>query len=214
MKMRRVICGMAAALSISSMTWAQEFRATIGGQISDASGAVVAGARVTVANIDRNTTETAVSNATGRYLVQFLMPGAYSVTVAATGFKQYTQRGIRLEAADHVDLDVKLEVGAQTDFVTVTGEAPLLETENANRASTVENRVLENVPTNGRNLFALQYNLPGVVKARLIGDRWSYMPMAMSMALALAAAGSGRTRHWSTGCRIPRWIVACRWYRR
>jgi hypothetical protein len=144
---------------------AQEFRATIGGLISDPSGAAIAGARVTVTNVERNTTEQAMSNANGRYLVQFLLPGSYTVAVGSNGFKQYTQRGIRLEAADHVDLDVKLEVGSQNESVTVTGETPLLETETATRASTVENRVLENVPTNGRNLFALQYNLPGVVKA-------------------------------------------------
>ncbi len=161
---RNVLCFTVAAWFCTA-AWAQEFRATIGGLVTDPSGAAIAGAKVTATNLERNTTEQAVSNPTGRYFVQFLLPGSYTLSVMAPGFKQFSQRGIRLEAADHVDLDIKLEVGAQTDFVTVTGEAPLLETETATRASTVENRVLENVPTNGRNLFALQYNLPGVVKA-------------------------------------------------
>src|SRR5579863_5286817 len=121
--LRNVLC-CTVALVFSSAGMAQEFRATIGGLVTDPSGAAIAGAKVTATNLERNTTEQAVSNPTGRYFVQFLLPGAYSLSVIAPGFKQFTQRGIRLEAADHVDLDIRLEVGAQTDSVNVTGEAP------------------------------------------------------------------------------------------
>src|SRR5439155_6298446 len=60
--------------------------------------------------------------------------------------------------------DISLELGGVTQNVTISGEAALLETETASRVGTIENRVLENVPTNGRNLFSLQYSLPGVIK--------------------------------------------------
>jgi len=143
----------------------QEFRASITGRVTDPSGATIAGAKITVTSVERNTSSDAVSNGSGIYLVQFLLPGRYILAVESPGFKSYLHRGTALQASDHINLDVKLDIGASTDRVTITSEASLLETETATRASTVENRVLENVPTNGRNLYALQYNLPGVIKA-------------------------------------------------
>src|ERR1700730_12258805 len=98
-------------------------------------------------------------------MLQFLLPGEYTLSVESPGFKKFVQRGIKLEAADHLSVAVHLEIGQLSDSVTITGEPPLLETETSSRASTIENRVLENIPTNGRNLYSLQYSLPGVVKA-------------------------------------------------
>jgi Carboxypeptidase regulatory-like domain/TonB dependent receptor len=143
---------------------AQEFRASISGEVTDSSGAAVAGAAVTVTSAERNTASSAVTNPVGRYLVQFLLPGHYTLTVEKPGFKKLVHTGISLEAADHLSLDLALQLGEITQSVTVTTETPLLETETASRAGTIENRVLENVPTNGRNLFSLQYSLPGVIK--------------------------------------------------
>ena len=159
------ICIIAAALPVSF--YGQEFRASISGVVTDPSGASIPGALVAVTNLERNIKTSSLANSAGRYAAQFLFPGSYDVTVEHRGFKVYSQRGITLQATDHIDIDVVLEVGASTDRVTVTSETPLLETENATRASTIENRVLENVPTNGRNLYALEYALPGVVKANL-----------------------------------------------
>jgi hypothetical protein len=149
---------------VIGLAHAQEFRASISGYVADSTGAAVPGATVTVGSVERSTSSQAVTNAAGRYLVQFLLPGSYTVTVEKAGFKRVQQTGIRLESTDHVAVDFSLEVGALTQNVTVTGESPLLETENASRAANIENRVLENVPTNGRNLFSLQYTLPGVIK--------------------------------------------------
>ena len=153
---------------------AQEFRASVSGQVNDSSGASIAGAKISVTSIERNTVTEAVSNGNGIYLVQFLLPGHYTLEVDAPGFKHYVQRGLSLQAADHATVDVRLEIGSHSDQVTITSEAPLLELETATRASTVENRVLENIPTNGRNLFSLQYNLPGVVKS---GTYWGSMEL-------------------------------------
>src|SRR5580704_19193212 len=143
---------------------AQEFRATISGQVTDSLGATVAGAEVVVTSVERNTPSRALSNAAGRYVLEFLPPGHYSLTAEKPGFKKVLRGGLRLEAADHLSLDLTLQVGDVSQSVTVTGETPLLETETASRSGTIENRVLENVPTNGRNLFSMQYTLPGVIK--------------------------------------------------
>lgn len=144
---------------------AQEFRASISGTVLDPTGAPVEGAEIRVTSIERNITTETRSNAAGFYLVQFLLPGRYSLVIEKPGFKKFVRDEIQVSSADRLGLNVQLELGAVAESVTVTGEAPLLQAENATRSATVENRVLENIPTNGRNLYQLQYVLPGVVKA-------------------------------------------------
>src|SRR5437588_396110 len=73
--------------------FSQEFRASITGQVIDPSGAPIPNAKVVVLNIERNVTSGAISNSSGRYLVQFLYPGSYAVSVDHPGFKPFTQRG-------------------------------------------------------------------------------------------------------------------------
>jgi hypothetical protein len=153
-----------AASSLFAALFAQEFRASIAGQVTDSTGAIIPGAEVAVTSIERNTTDRTTSNSAGRYVVEFLLPGHYTLTVEKPGFKKVVRTGLNLEGADHLALNVALEVGELTQNITVTGESPLLETETASRAGTIENRVLESVPTNGRNLFTFQYSLPGVIK--------------------------------------------------
>jgi hypothetical protein len=148
-------CGVASA---------QEFRASVSGQVTDSTGAIVPGAAITVTSTERNTSSHAISNTSGRYVIEFLLPGTYTLAAEKPGFKKLIHPALKLEANDHVSLDLVLQIGDLTQSVTVTSEAPLLETETASRTATIENRVLESIPTNGRNLFSLQYSLPGVIK--------------------------------------------------
>jgi hypothetical protein len=153
-----------AIFVLTGQAVAQEFRASISGKVTDSTGASVAGAEVVVTSVERSTPFRALSNSAGRYVLEFLPPGHYSLTAEKPGFKKVVRGRLSLEAADHLSLDLALQVGDVSQSVTVTGEAPLLETETASRSGTIENRVLENVPTNGRNLFSTQYTLPGVIK--------------------------------------------------
>jgi hypothetical protein len=116
-----------AVITFAVSGFAQEFRASISGQVRDSTGSNVPGATVTVTSIERNTSSQTVTNSAGHYLVQFLLPGHYTVSAEKEGFKKVVRTGISLEAADHVALDFALDVGALTQSVTVTGEAPLLE---------------------------------------------------------------------------------------
>jgi hypothetical protein len=84
--------------------------------------------------------------------------------VEKTGFKKYVREGINLSSADKLGLDVTLDLGAVAESVTVTAEASLLQTESSARLATIQNRAIEDIPTNGRNLYQLQFTLPGVVK--------------------------------------------------
>src|SRR5712691_2532624 len=181
-------CGLLFALASPGL--GQEFRATIAGEVSDSSRAAVEGAKVVAASAERKTLRHFTTNSAGRYQIQFLLPGAYTVTLEKPGFKRFVREGISLLAADNVSIDVRLEVGATADTVTVSAAAPLLQTESATRRAVIENRILENVPSGGRNLYALQYDEPGVVKA---STYWGSMELyAFGNVNAVAIAG-GKT---------------------
>ncbi|MEN6532873.1 MAG: TonB-dependent receptor [Bryobacteraceae bacterium] len=144
---------------------AQEFRGSISGIVTDVSGAVVAGAKIKITSVERGISTDATSTELGRYTVLFLLPGTYRMTVEKSGFRNYVREGIVVAATDRIGIDVRLELGTITDSVTVTGQAPVLQTETASRTTVIDSRVVESVPAGTRNLFALQYTQAGVVKA-------------------------------------------------
>ncbi|MBM3811758.1 MAG: hypothetical protein FJW20_08990 [Acidimicrobiia bacterium] len=160
--MNRLIC--LALLCLTALS-AQEFRASIAGSVIDQTGAPVLDAKVQMRSLTRNTLTEAQTNESGRYLIPSLLPDRYSLTVEKAGFKKFTRDGLALSAADRLGLDIRLELGAVSESVTVTGEAPQLQTETATRISTIENQFVNNIPTSGRNLYQFQYTLPGVAKA-------------------------------------------------
>lgn len=166
----------------------QEFRATISGEVTDPAGAAIAGARVVATSVERNVPYTAETNETGRYVIQFLLPGQYVVTVEKPGFNKYVHSEVSLLASDRRAIDVRLELGAVTSSVTVSGEVSQLQTETATQRSTFENRTIENVPSGGRNLFALMYNQPGVVKT---STYWGSMELYASGNVNSVSVGGG-----------------------
>ena len=184
--------------AICALLHGQEFRATLSGEVTDPAGAAVAGAKITAIDVDRNTSVSETSNHLGRYVIPYLAPGNYKVTVDKTGFRTLVREGIRLSSGDHPDLDLKLEVGAVNETITVTGQSSQLQTENASRSALIENRALENIPTNGRNLYQLQYTLPGVSRPAPTGARWSSTRSATSTASPSAADARAKTRPFST----------------
>ena len=165
---------MLCAAVCGSLLLGQEYRASIGGAITDPTGAAAPDVRVTVTSVERNTVTEAKSNESGRYIVQFLIPGTYLLNAEKEGFKTFVREGIVLSANDRLGMDIKLELGAQADRVTVTGEVSLLQTETATRSGTVENQVMDNLAINGRNVFQMQYVQPGVFKA---SDYWGSMEL-------------------------------------
>jgi hypothetical protein len=96
---------------LASQTFAQEFRANISGKVTDSTGATVAGAEVVVFSLERNAQFRTVSNAASRYVLEFLPPGHYSLTADKPGFKKLVRSGLSLEAADHLSLDLALQIG-------------------------------------------------------------------------------------------------------
>src|ERR1017187_812406 len=162
--MKSILLRLCLALIAVSSIFGQEIRATVSGDVMDPTGAVVTGAKVVARSVERNVLYDGVTNSAGRYVIQFLPAGKYTLTVDAPGFKKFIREGIELLASDKAAIDIKLELGSATESVTVSGDVSTLQTETATRQGTIENKVLEEVPSGGRNLYALEYNEPGVLK--------------------------------------------------
>jgi hypothetical protein len=161
--MSRVVCFAALfALFFSSIALGQGVQATLTGRIVDSSGAVVPNVQVHVKNAETNQVVQAVSDAQGVYTAPFLRPGAYVVSVEASGFKKFTREGLVLNVGQTVNLDITLEVGSVTEQVTVTAETPLLETAKSDRGGVIDRERVHEFPLNGRNPFMLSVLVAGV----------------------------------------------------
>jgi hypothetical protein len=148
----RVICVFAA---IAASLAAQEYRATLVGNVSDQTGAAVAGATVSVANMQTGVEASTKTNQEGGFVAPFLVPGKYEVTVQAAGFKLFVRSPIELRVNDRTRVDVRLELGQATEKVTVIAEAPLIEAGNSNRGQVVDAGTINSLPMNAHDPFTL-----------------------------------------------------------
>jgi hypothetical protein len=162
--MMRRYCGLFCAalllLSVSSVS-AQEFRATVKGQVVDSSKGALPGALVTVQNADTNEVATATTNAEGNYTVPFLRPGNYTLTVELAGFQKHTRSGMRLEVGQTATINLELGVGL-TENVNVSAETPLLETSRADRGTVIDSARIAELPLQSRSPMALAVLVAGV----------------------------------------------------
>ena len=142
--------------------YAQQGRGTIVGTVTDASGASVKGARVSILNVDTNNPVNTETNTEGFFNSPPLIVGHYQVTVEQTGFKRDIRSGINLEVDQRAEINFQLQIGAVGESVQVTAEAALVNTENASIGQVIENKRVLDLPLNGRNAFALVLLAPNV----------------------------------------------------
>ena len=135
--------------------------ATISGAVSDSSGAVVAGATITVINTANDFRRVTQSNNAGQYSLPGLTPGTYNVTAELQGFKRYQQNGLRLQVDQNAEIGIALEVGAVTEVVEIKGQAALVESTNASVGAVIETQKITQLPLNGRNFAQLALLVPG-----------------------------------------------------
>jgi hypothetical protein len=142
---------------------AQSPNATINGLVLDPSGAAIAGAEIIVVNDATNVQHETTTNSAGIYVVTNLPPGPYRIQVAKIGFKTIIKPDIVLNVQDALAINFTLPIGAVSEIVTVTGGAPLVNTQDAAVSTVVDRQFAENLPLNGRSFQALIYLTPGVV---------------------------------------------------
>lgn len=149
-------------LAAATLSIAQTSQGRILGTVTDSSGAVVSGAVVTVTNVATGVSRTATSSSAGDYVVPGLEAGPYSVKVQSTGFATLERTGIHLEVAKDARVDVQLKPGAETEVMTVSGEAPIIDTTSDVLGETFSNQAINELPLQGRDFQNLVILQPGI----------------------------------------------------
>src|SRR5690242_21460611 len=168
MKLLKIaVCSLALAL----VGLSQSDRGTITGTIADPAGAVIANAAVEIRNVETGAVYQAGASATGNYTLAQLPAGNYELSVTVPGFKKFVRKNVTVEVAQTYRVDVVLEVGSNTESVTVTASAPLLMTESGELSPTVTTNTMNTLPVMGigagagasglRNPYAVVPLLPG-----------------------------------------------------
>ncbi|MEK7751740.1 MAG: carboxypeptidase regulatory-like domain-containing protein, partial [Acidobacteriota bacterium] len=134
---------------------------TIHGTVTDPAGLGVPAASVTAVLAERGTTRKVETNAQGSYVLPLLPIGAYEVSVEARGFKVFRRSQIELTATENVRVDAQLALGSMAETVSVTAEAPLIDSRSSMIGTLIDSRRLPELPINGRNIIALASLLPG-----------------------------------------------------
>lgn len=144
-------------------SWAQSTgAATVVGTVTDSTGAVVPGVRVTVRNIGTQAAHEGRTNATGSYYIPNLQSGNYEVTAEAQGFKKFIQSGLVLRINESPRIDVVLEVGNVADSVKVNATPPLLETETAGSGQVLDGEVVQKLPVMQKFVHRVLLYMPGM----------------------------------------------------
>jgi Carboxypeptidase regulatory-like domain/TonB-dependent Receptor Plug Domain len=141
---------------------AQEGRGLIIGQVTDAQGAVIPNATVTVTRDDTQQTYTAQTNSGGNFSLPYLQPGTYTVAVEASGFKKEERHGVTVDVAGKINLNIALEVGSVAETVLIETEGALLNTADASGGTVMDSERVQNLPLNGRQIYTLLDLTPGV----------------------------------------------------
>jgi hypothetical protein len=154
----------ALAFGLPSSAAAQAVTGTILGTVTDSTGAVVANAKVTIVNEGTGFTRAVTADSNGEYTVPALPTGHYTITSEMTGFKTVALSNIEVGVDQRVRINIKHEVGAMTESVSVTADAPLLQTSSSELGTTVTDEQIEALPLNGRNFVNLTRTIPGVLR--------------------------------------------------
>lgn len=158
-----LVCASAILLFVQAVS-AQETRGTIRGTVTDPNGSAVPGAAVKVIDPSRGNTATLTTNDDGLYQANYLIPGTYRVEVEFGGFKRYVRENVVLQIAQTVEVNVPLEVGGTAETVTVSVEAPPLETESGNLGLTVDAKRIAELPLVHGDPYTLIGLTPGVAQ--------------------------------------------------
>ncbi|MFZ3214697.1 MAG: TonB-dependent receptor [Candidatus Acidiferrales bacterium] len=170
MKIRRrwgvviaIVCAMLLMMLAATPGWAQTFRGTIQGTVTDSSGAALVGATVTIHNVGTGIDRITQTNNDGSYLVPELQVGTYNVTVAMSGFQQSLTTGVVVDVASQKRVDVALKPGQVNSQIVVSGEdLPQVDSTNDTLGGTLTQQTVKDLPVNGRDYTKLIYLTPGV----------------------------------------------------
>ncbi|MFN7993657.1 MAG: carboxypeptidase-like regulatory domain-containing protein [Bryobacteraceae bacterium] len=149
--------------SLVGVVSAQDFRGKVQGLVTDPSQAAIASATVTLKNINTGVETVRQTDTTGHYLVDYVQPGNYSVSVQAAGFQRAVQENVTVMTAGDVTVNISLKVGGVSETVNVTEEVSTVEFNTSTMTTTVQGTMLKDIPVLARNPFTLALLNPAVV---------------------------------------------------
>lgn len=153
-----------AVMMLQSVTWAQSFYGNLRGNVTDAAGAAIVSAKVTLIEEATGVARSAVSSSSGEYVFANINPNTYTIIVEHPGFKKVERKGVGVGTQQSVTVDVKVEVGDVTLSIMVNEEAPMIETANASQGQTIDRQKMIDLPNLGRNPFMMSRLAPTVVQ--------------------------------------------------
>ncbi len=151
-----------AAFFLVAAATAQETRSTIFGTVVDPQGAAVAGAAITITNVETNVATHQRTNDTGYYEANLLLAGNYQVAAEIQGFKKFLRTGVVLPISTRAEIAIQLQVGETGETISVTAEAPLLDVSSVSAGRVMENRSVMDLPTFNNSPLMLIKLVPGI----------------------------------------------------
>jgi Carboxypeptidase regulatory-like domain/TonB dependent receptor len=142
--------------------WGQKDTGAITGMVSDPSGGVVSGAKVTVTDVDRGTTLVTTTNAEGEYQFSPLRIGRYKITIEMSGFQKTVLGPVQVDVQQRPAINAKLQVGSVSETITISTQGPQLETDTSDLGQVQDSRTIETLPLNGRNYAQLALLSAGI----------------------------------------------------
>lgn len=160
-------CLLFAMLACTTGMLAQDFRGSITGTVTDSTGAVVPGAKVTLTNTETGVASAAASNGSGSYAYLYVVPGNYRLQVESAGFAKWERKAVELHVNEQLKINAELRVGNGAEMVTVEATAPVLEAANADVGQLYESKDIEELPLPDGNAITMARLTSGAV---LTGD--------------------------------------------
>jgi len=173
----------------SRLVQAQQYLATLSGEVTDSSGAKLPQADVTATDVVTKFVTKTVTNGVGLFTIPSLSPGLYMVTISASGFRKETRNGILLTAGAVEQTDFALQVGNQSDQMLVSSDTALLDTASANLGDTLSQKEVSDIPNVGRNPFVLSTLAAGVTSGSYMQGKVSNFTIG-GVAVQITANGS------------------------
>jgi hypothetical protein len=159
---RLLVLSLLLTVVSASILSAQTFRGTLLGSVTDATGAVIPSASISVKNMDTGIKRTTQSNIDGAFTVPELPVGRYSVTVTVPGFSPYQAEGLEVTVGSQVNLNIALLTGSRKEEIVVSGNGLQVDTTSNTLGETLTTQDVKNLPVNGRDYTKLIYLSPGV----------------------------------------------------
>src|SRR5437870_5040983 len=163
------------------LVFGQSGSATISGGAHDTTGEILPGVAITIKHVDSGLTRTVVTSEQGGYIAPLLPVGPYQVSALLPGFKQQVRSGINLVVGQEAVVDLILEVGANSEQVTVTEEAPLVNTTTSSTSGVITEQQVKDLPLNGRSfdqLITLNVGVSNATSNTLDSGNWNMFSVA------------------------------------